>query len=168
MYQINDLVLYGMDGVCKVEAITEQSFHGTTREYYVLKPLSKNAATIYVPTENEALKQKMRRVLSKEEIYALIRTIPTQESLWIEDETERKERYREILACGDRIQMVRMIKSLYLHQQEQQKKGRKLHLSDERFFKEAERILYDEFALVLNIRPEQVLPFIAEEIHIEG
>ena len=61
-----------------------------------------------------------------------------------------------------------MIKALYLHQQKQQEKGKHLHAADERVFKEAEKILYDEFALVLQIRPEQVVPFIAEKMQIQG
>lgn len=166
-YQIGDLVLYGLDGVCKIESITQQSVHGVVNEYYVLKPVNGNNATVYVPLKNDALVNKMRRILSREEIYELIHAMHAVETVWIEDDTERKEQYRQILASGDRTEMVRMIKTLYIHQQEQRKKGRKLHLADERFFKEAERALYEEFALVLDIRPEQVLPFIAEEINIE-
>ena len=33
--------------------------------------------------------------------------------------------------------------------------------------KEAEKMLYEEFAYVLNIRQDQVLPFILEQIQIE-
>lgn len=40
-------------------------------------------------------------------------------------------------------------------------------MSDERFLKEAEKMLYDEFALVLNIREDEVLPFIMKQIDIE-
>ena len=67
---------------------------------------------------------------------------------------------------GDRMSLIKMIKALYFHQQKQQEKGKRLRASDERFFTEAERILYDEFALVLNIEPEQVLPFIMEQVQI--
>ena len=42
--------------------------------------------------------------------------------------------------------------------------GRKVHVCDERFLKEAEKILYDEFAHVLDIEPEQVLPYIFDQI----
>ena len=59
-----------------------------------------------------------------------------------------------------------MIKALYRHQETRQAQGRKLHVSDERFLKEAERTLYDEFALVLNIEQDQVLPFILEQIEV--
>ena len=38
-------------------------------------------------------------------------------------------------------------------------------MSDERFLKDAERLLYDEFALVLRIKPDQVLPFILKQIN---
>ncbi len=168
MYQVNDLVLYGMDGVCTIESVSKQRFAGVIKEYYILKPIAGNSATIYVPTDNEKLLKKMRHILSREEIYQLIRGIPTSESIWIEDENERKKKYREILSSGDRVGMIQMIKALYLHRQEQQKKGRKLHLLDEHFFKEAERILHEEFATVLDIAPEQVLPFIAQEMEIKG
>ena len=56
----------------------------------------------------------------------------------------------------------------YQHKREQEQKGRKLHISDERFFREAEKMLYDEFALVLHIQPDQVLPFILEQIQLAG
>ena len=46
--------------------------------------------------------------------------------------------------------------------------GKHLRAADERFFKEAERMLYDEFALVLGMEPEEVLPFILERIQDEG
>ena len=42
-----------------------------------------------------------------------------------------------------------------------------MHVVDERFFKEAEKILYEEFAFVLNIKIEEVLPFIKDRLGIE-
>ena len=59
-----------------------------------------------------------------------------------------------------------MIKALYFHQREQQKNGRRLHITDERFMKEAEKMLYEEFAYVLNIRKDQVLPFILNQVQV--
>ena len=49
---------------------------------------------------------------------------------------------------------------------EQQKNGRRLHITDERFMKEAEKMLYEEFAYVLNIRKDQVLPFILNQVQV--
>lgn len=167
MYQLNDTILYGGHGVCKIADITKKALGGTMTDYYVLKPVYHESSTIYVPMKNKTLTEKMRRVLSADEVYRLISAMPFEDSIWVEDENERKERYREILAHGDRLELMRMIKTLYMRQGQQQEKGRRLHISDERFFKEAEKLLYDEFALVLNLKPEQVLPFILAQIEVD-
>ena len=164
MFLKNDIVRYGAHGVCKIADIAEKNFNGVPVEYYVLKPIYNDTSTIYVPVQNQSLTDKMYKVLSAEEIRALIQAMPYEESMWIDDEEERKRRYQEILVDGDRVEMVRMIKALYLHQREQQAKGRKLHMADDRFFKEAERMLYEEFALVLQMKKEEVLPFILEQL----
>lgn len=166
MHNINDMVLYGTEGICRITDISVRNMHGEDIEYYVLKPVGENNSTIFVPTGSETLTAKMRRIMSAEEIYALIRTMPDEEIEWIENENMRKQRYKEILADGDRKELVRMIKAIYLHEQERKKIGKKLHLSDEKFLKDAEKLLYEEFAHVLNIKKDEVLPFIMEQISV--
>lgn len=168
MFQKDDMVRYGAHSVCRVEDITVKDFNGAAVEYYVLRPVYNDTSTIYVPAHNHALTEKMRKVLSEGEIQALIHAMPHEESIWIDDEEARRERYREILAGGDRAELIRMIKALYHHQCEQQAKGRRLHMSDDRFFKEAEKMLHEEFALVLGIPKEQVLSYILEQLQTEG
>lgn len=166
MHNINDMVLYGTEGICRITDISVQNMHGEDVEYYVLKPVGENNSTIFVPTGSEVLTARMKRIMSAEEIYALIQTMPDEESEWIENENMRRQRYREILADGDRKDLVRMIKAIYLHEQERKKMGKKLHLSDEKFLRDAEKLLYEEFAHVLNIKKDEVLPFIMEQISV--
>lgn len=168
MYQEKDTVLYGTQGVCRIEEIAEKNFNGKNRIYYVLKPVFHEGATVFVPLDNEALTSRMRKVLSAEEIRKLILKMPGEQTIWIENDVQRKERYKEILEEGDRVSLIRMIKTLYQHQQKQLVKGKKLHAADERSMKEAERMLYEEFAHVLKIRREQVLPFIMEQIEVDS
>ncbi|MCI8361277.1 MAG: CarD family transcriptional regulator [Clostridiales bacterium] len=165
MFRINDTILYGLNGACKIIDITKREVGGCIAEYYVLQPIFSNASTIFVPISNENLTSRMRQVLSAEEIHELIQSMPREESVWIEDEGRRREVYKEILSNGDRRELIRLIKALHLHQQDLQRIGRRLHMSDERFLKDAERLLYDEFALVLRIKPDQVLPFILKQIN---
>lgn len=164
MYTQNDIVLYGSQGVCKIEEIRRINLQGTTNEYYILKPMDKNRSTIYVPVQNENLVKKMRPVLTPEEIYSLIHTIPDEDILWIENENQRKETYKKVLAGCDPHALIQMIKALQLHQKKQQEKGRRLHTADQHFFKAAEKLLHEEFAWVLHLEPEQVLPFIQKEL----
>lgn len=165
-FAVNDSVLYGAEGVCRIAEISEQDFMGTRAQYYVLKPVYSAGSTIFVPVENEALVGKMRRILSPEEIRSLIKTMPDEALLWIDDDNARRAHYHEIIQNGDRAQLVGLIKALYTRRETQQAKGRKLHAADERYLHDAEKILYDEFAHVLQIKRDEVLPFIMEQIQI--
>ncbi len=164
MFKTGDMVLYGPQGVCRIEAVEKKNFGKENREYYVLRPVYEKTSVIYVPIHNAVLTARMKRVLTVDKIHEMIDSMPQQELLWIENENERKQRYRAILERGDRGELVRMIKTLYLVQKQQAACGKKLHMADERYFKEAEKLLYDEFALVLGIDREQVLPFILQKL----
>lgn len=166
MYKAGDTILYGAHGVCRIETVENRKFDKESKEYYVLRPVFDQKAVIYVPTQNKALTAKMKDVLSRERINEIIDQMPYQETNWIENETERKLYYRDLLESADRIEIARMIKTLYEYKQAQSARGKKLHLADERFFKDAEKLLYDEFALVLGIARTDVLPFIRNRIQI--
>lgn len=166
-FQVNDSVLYGSEGVCRITDICEQDFMGARAQYYVLKPVYTPGSTVFVPAANETLVAKMRRILSPDEIRCLIKTMPDEATLWIDDDNTRRARYAEILQNGDRAELVGLIKALYHRREAQQAKGRKLHVADERYLRDAEKVLYDEFAHVLRIKRDEVLPFIMEQIQVK-
>lgn len=167
MYKEGDLVQYGVNGVCRVIQIREESFGGQKEMYYILTPLTHRGSTVYVPLSNEKLVGKMRRVLQPEEIYAIIDAMPDEKADWIEDSAARKETFRTILKSGDCFRIMKMIKSIYLHRQALLENGKKLPAGDEQLFREAENILYAEFALVLHIQKDEVVPFIAKELDMK-
>lgn len=164
MYQVGNTVIYKNDGVCKITEIIIRTFREKEIEYYVLNPVHNQNAEILVPKNNPDLVGKMRKVLTKEEIIQIIEAMPDEEEIWILNETDRKEKYREILNSGDRTELVRLIKTLYVHKQNQKQCGRKLHLADEKILRDAEKMLFDEFAYVLEIAPEEVLEYIKAKL----
>jgi len=165
MFNVSDMVMYGARGVCEIIDIAKKDFNeGKERTYYILRPVYDTKATIFVPVSNETLTNKMRHVLSSDEIYDMIRTMPDEDTIWIENENLRKIKYKEILADGNREELVKLIKTLYFHEQNRIADGKKLSMSDERFMKAAESLLYDEFALVLDIERDEVLTLILEQI----
>ena len=87
---------------------------------------------------------------------------------WVENENERKLRFKEILSCGDRLAVAGLIRTLCEHRLNQEKTGKKMHLSDERFLKDAERLLYDEIAHVMEIEPNQVIGLIGNRLNPEN
>lgn len=151
-----------MEGVFKYAGISEN--YGN--EYYVLKSIFNENYTIFAPVKNKDL--KIRLVLSAEEIYDLVKSTSNADTIWIEDEPKRREHYKMILENGDRAELIQLIKTLHLHKEEQKEKKQKVYISDEQFMKDAEKLLYEEFAYVLNIDREDVLSFILKQTQIEG
>ena len=52
------------------------------------------------------------------------------------------------------------------HHQKLKERGKKLHACDEQYYKDAEKIIYDEFAYVLDINRLDVKDFITNELEM--
>ncbi|HHX57566.1 MAG TPA: CarD family transcriptional regulator [Clostridiales bacterium] len=165
MYDINDYVVYGKNGVCKIIDIRKEKFGGAEEQMYcVLEPVHSGKSTIYTPVNRNL--DKFREVMSYEEVHDLIQTMPDKETIWIEDFQVRNERYNEILKDGDPKYLVRLIKTLHFHHKDLASKGKKMRMTDDKIMRESEKLLYDELAYVLEIEPDEVLPFITGELEL--
>lgn len=167
MFQINDMVLYGTNGVCKLVDIDVRDCGGRMVEYYILKPIYASNSTVFVPVNNEKLTSKMRYVLTKEEIDEKIRLIPESSPGWIDDERTRKERFKDIVSRADTFELIQLIKTLLEHQEAVMARGKKLHVADERMLQEAEKMICDEFSYVLGISKEEVPSYITDSMKTE-
>lgn len=160
MYHIGDVLVYGTEGVCEVKEITEVRFGKETNEYYVLCPLNKETDTFYVPTSSEKVLLRMRSVISKEEASKLVDNSEIFQKEWIENERERADSFKKTLLYGSADDVMSMTKNIYAHQIDQLEKGKKLHASDERFLKDAEKLLLGELSYVLKITEQEILSMI--------
>ena len=167
MFKINDVVVYGSQGVCEIVGINEERVDGAIRNYFVLKPKNDKGSTFYVPTWNEKALGKMRKVMTKEDVDALIDSMPRRNPTWIENENERKDAYRKILASGDQAAIISMVQALFLHKKQREAEGKRLHMSDEYFMKDAEQILYNEWQYVLNVDKDGLMAYILDRIEGE-
>ncbi|MBQ7288731.1 MAG: CarD family transcriptional regulator [Clostridia bacterium] len=166
-YKVNAMVQYSAAGICKIVRTEKKQILQQEKEYYVLQPMFEKNSTIYVPTDNADLLSKMRPVLNAEEIHALIQSIRDDEDIWIEDKQERQTAFRSLLQRGDRAEIIKLIKAMYLQEKELHAKGKKLHIADEKMYKIAQKVLYDEFAFVLDIQPSEVVPMIMQALEPE-
>lgn len=157
MFQVNDVIIYAGQGVCKIVSIEEKTISGKKKQYFVLKPVNDEGSTIYAPTDHEQVLKKMRRLLSEEEIIKLIDSIPDERADWIKNDNDRKDCYKRILASGNHAELIGMIKSIYARKKEREAEGKRLYTMDETFFKEAEKILYHELQYVLKLKDKDEL-----------
>lgn len=151
MFDIKDVVLYGTEGVCEIVGMDERDFDGRQVRYYVLEPVYRRGATLFVPVENAALVSRMKKALNADEARALLAEFPETEELWIDSAPERRETYQRILAGGDSRMTLRVVKALTQRQKRLQAASRRLHQSDERVLKDARRMLCEQLAQAFGV-----------------
>lgn len=150
-YQINDTVMYGADGVCIITEITERKIGTEIHKYYILKPVYDNKSTIMVPFANEHLVGKMKELLNGDEIRLALETAQKAEFDNVEDDSLQKEAFHNAIDNSDLLGLLRLTKALYERRKIQEEKGKRLHVSDERMLRETEKVIFEEFAQVLDI-----------------
>lgn len=160
MFQIGDQVIYGIHGVCQILCVEERVVDRKRIKYFALEPMDQPGTRFYIPSENPAALAKLRHILSREELEQLLASAQIREDCWITDENQRKQRYRELINSGDRVALLRMIHALHRQKKQQAAAGRKFHLCDENFLRDAEKLLNAEFSQVLGIAPSEVENYI--------
>jgi CarD family transcriptional regulator len=165
MFSLNDYVFYSTIGICQIADIRMVELGGLGKqECYVLKPLANPKSTIYLPASKNATLNTMRPVLTKKDVYSLIRHMPEEKSIWIDDARKRNKEYLAIIKTCDSRKLVRLIRTLQLEKNRDNKKGKGLNSTDSKIMIAAEKLLYEEFAFVLGIAPNEVVPFIQKRI----
>ena len=164
MFNVDDYIMYGMTGVCKVVDITNEKFiNGEKRKYYVLNPIYNNDTTIKVPLDNDKI--PMRKVISKGDMTSLINDIPNMEILWIDDEKKRMAQFETMLKSGQCEELIKLIKNIKFSKKYARSNDKKLYKSDKDIMKEAKRLLTEEVAIILNIYPNEANSYILSQIH---
>lgn len=77
------------------------------------------------------------------------------------------EQYQKLLSSHDCADLVRLIKTIYVKQQNDQAAGRKGGQVEERYRKRAEETLYGELAVALEIPKDSVEAYIRQTIEEE-
>ncbi len=165
--QIGSYVVYGAHGVCKVLEPEERVVDRRTVQYIVLAPLEQPEARYYVPSQNQMALAKLHPLATDDELQRILESEDVRKDAWIPDENQRKLRYRELIGSGDRVALLRMVHSLHRRRQIQQAAGRRLHLCDDNFLRDAERLLNAEFSLVLHIQPSEVGAYISSRLNAQ-
>jgi len=162
MFKVGEYVVYGTNGVCKVESIGTLNMGMGDREYYTLTPIYEKKSKLFTPVDNQ--KVIMRPVLTLEETNELIDGIEEIDLLYVEDEKKREETYKEAMRTCDSKQWIKIIKTLYLRKQDRLSKGKKATSSDEKYLHMAQQNLYGELAFSLKISKEEVEEFITKRM----
>ena len=91
MFETNNVVLYGSEGVCEITGKMKRDFKGEMIEYYILKPVDNVSSTILIPTQNKDLVKKMKMIMSENEIEDMIENISDENIKWILHDNSRRD-----------------------------------------------------------------------------
>ena len=165
MYQTNDYIIYGSTGVCKIEEICTPDFArelGIDKLYYRISPVYRSE-TIYVPVDT---KNFIRPVLTKEEAEDLIAKMPEirESDVQVSDHRVLAEKYKLSIKSHECEDLIRLIKTVYFRSQEMINAGKKPGQTDIQYMKQAEDLLYGEFAIALGIGIKEVKDYITKII----
>ena len=160
MYRINDVVVYRRD-VCKVVAKKKSDFTGEM--CYVLVPYDSTdrTVTMQVPVSNRA--GHLRDLVTEEEIKTLIQNAPGIETL--ESKPANMKSQYATLMKGDSLEdLVCIIKTSYLRNDERLKNHKKLASIDAEYLEKAEKLLYSEVAIALGMTYEESKAYFEKEV----
>lgn len=164
MFEIGEYIVYGNHGVCRVEDIGNLNIPGIdkSRECYTLQPVFSKSSTLYTPVDND--KVLMRRVMTNEEALELLEQIPYIPMLWIKNDKQREDVYREALKSHECTDWVKIIKTLHARRQERLSHGKKLTFTDEKYLNIAQNCLYGELSIALDMEKDKVEELVNERL----
>ena len=162
MFKVNDYIVYGLNGVCKIEDIEKVSISREEHEYYILSPVYNSKMTIKIPVNNKAL--SLRKLMTKTEVEDLIELFGKNEISEIEDTRKKIQEYKAIIKSGVAEEVIKVINSIRLEENEKASLGKKLNKTDEDIMVSAKKQLYEEIAIVLDINLDDVGDYIKNNI----
>jgi len=165
MFEIGSMVIYGIEGVCKIIDVSNMTFDGIneSRKYYILVPTSNPTHKVYVPVDSEILVSKMQMLLTYDEIMLLVNE-ESNEIEWINDNKTRNKKFKEIISSYDRRKIIMLAKLIYRAKCGKIDGVKKIYASDEEILKKLVRILHSELSYVISIEEQYILPFINGEV----
>lgn len=167
MFKIGDYIVYGMNGVCRVEEIGPMNLSGidSDKTYYTLLPLYTKGSRVFTPVDN--CKVIMRPVIDKKETCALIDEMKEIGLIEVADDKHRELAYKEALKSCECRELIRIINTVQKRKEIRLAEGKKMSACDERYLKLAQDSLYGEFALSLKLEKNEVEEYIEHRLAVK-
>ena len=164
MFGVGEYIVYGINGICRVEDVCASPFDKTDlRTYYLLVPLNNPmSSTIYTPVNNERV--PMRRLMTKEEIESLIAAMPEIDLLTIPVEKQRREIYRTTIGTLAPEGYVQVIKTVHRRREELTAARKHFPVTDLEYGRLAKHLLYSECAHVLGMEEDGIEAYIEQKL----
>jgi CarD family transcriptional regulator len=160
VFKVGEYLVYRRD-VCKLVEIKHNYFNNY--DYYVLIPLLDDSLKIEVPISNKS--ENLRPLITKEKVNEIIKEIPNVEILNCDDNRLIENEYKMLINSGKLIDLVKIIKTTYLRNKEKIDKKKKTNDKDNNYLCLAEKYLYQEFSIVLDMSYDDTKKYVIDEVN---
>lgn len=162
LHKVGETVVYRRKGVYVISDIVTQEIGFESKDYYVLASVYDKNSTVYVPVDSQALTSMMERVLSKEEIHAVIEKSKSYDPQWIENGYQRAEFFEETLKSGDLAKILSVLRMIIIRKNNTDKKFYRIPARDEKAFTAFNKAITESFAYPLGLEKAEVIPYITK------
>ena len=164
MFSIGDYVMKTSKGVCHIDDITHLDMSGIDKDklYYVMTPIDGKGSTLYVSVDTA--QESIRAAMTKGQAENVIDSIPSIEEAWVENDKLREQCYKDAVRSGSPEALIGIIKTIYARKKLREGQGKKNTAVDERYFKQAEDLLYAEIAFALGKSKDDISDYITDMI----
>ncbi|TSI03135.1 CarD family transcriptional regulator [Lysinibacillus sp. BW-2-10] len=164
MFNIGDKIIYSSHGLCCIDDITEKTFSGVTKTYYVLHPLDNEKLQINAPIDNKSI--SMLEVMNKEEAEEILFLFTLPGIEWIDKSHQRIQIYNSIVKKGNRKEIAKIINTLMIKKHELESEGKKFPEFDRKLLVTIQHILFNELALSLKTTIDTIHQKVEKLLHI--
>ncbi len=155
VYKVGDIVIYAGSNVCVIADIRKESFGKEKKDYYILKPVFEKNSTVYHPVDSD--ETKLRKAITQAEALEIISDDFSSNAVWIENDTERNDRFEALLKEKSPRKMVWIIRVISQKKKELSSAGKKIRAADEKVLEEAKRNIIEELLYVLGKSEEEII-----------
>ena len=164
MYELNQILVYGNSGVCRLVDIRTENFTDKPALYYILSPVFSSQSTFYIPIENSKLSSMLRPVMMKETLHEMVLTAKHSNACWESNDRVRAENFNRVVSKGMSSELLTIFKSLIIHKHDLKSGVKKLHHADKRILELCEKIVGEEFAYAFGVEIDDALSHIQHEL----
>lgn len=167
MFQKDEYVIYGNNGICRVEDVGIPVNYPRAKEgkqYYTLVPVF-GSGVIYAPVDTRVF---MRNILTKQEAEELIDHMPEieAEAFAGQDVRTLSEKYKQCLDTHRCEDLIRLAKTVHKKEKSMMESGRKLAKTEQDYGKIAKELLHQEFSIALGLPFEEVEGYILKRVRV--
>lgn len=145
MYKIGDKVMHRQEGACFIREIVDMKMNNETKKYYLLVPLLNLKTNVYVSMDK--MKQKsIRPVIRLDEYQAAQLVMKNSPQQWDDNSKRRILSLTKIIAAFDFQEVLLTLACL-----RDQNEKKRLSSREDEILKTAQRLIFSEIAIMLNI-----------------